>query len=271
MQDLGHEPAEVRAAGAGAQQIGAGEDDEQHESRERQPEHVARAQAPAGQPEPCQPEDRRQGQQAADVAAQAGQAVQQGDDDERDGDRRQRLAAVALDREAGGEHGRGGDQRKARVGHAVEAPPARQRVPPASSSCAASRPSRRRCPRPRDASPHAPAGAIGHNRPADLNSMSRSQSSTGEHAATSPLRSVMIADEVARPDYRPHYLWKLLIDGRYQRQGLGTATLGPDRRVLPWPTRGRAAEHERRSGRRQPDHLLRALRLRADRRIVVRR
>ena len=35
----------------------------------------------------------------------------------------------------------------------------------------------------------------------------------------------MIADEVASPDYIPHYLWKLLIDERYQRQGFGTATL----------------------------------------------
>ena len=34
----------------------------------------------------------------------------------------------------------------------------------------------------------------------------------------------MIADEVGRPDYMPHYLWKLLIDERYQRQGFGTAT-----------------------------------------------
>jgi diamine N-acetyltransferase len=36
---------------------------------------------------------------------------------------------------------------------------------------------------------------------------------------------VMISDEVGAPGYIPHYLWKLLIDERYQRQGLGTATL----------------------------------------------
>ena len=36
---------------------------------------------------------------------------------------------------------------------------------------------------------------------------------------------VMIADEVSGPDYIPHYLWKLLIDERHQRQGYGTATL----------------------------------------------
>ena len=35
----------------------------------------------------------------------------------------------------------------------------------------------------------------------------------------------MISDEVGGPDYIPHYLWKLLIDERYQRQGFGTATL----------------------------------------------
>ena len=40
-----------------------------------------------------------------------------------------------------------------------------------------------------------------------------------------PVGFVMIADEVASPDYIPHYLWKLLIDERYQRRGFGTATL----------------------------------------------
>lgn len=35
----------------------------------------------------------------------------------------------------------------------------------------------------------------------------------------------MIADEVASPDYIAHFLWKLLIDERYQRRGFGTATL----------------------------------------------
>ena len=40
-----------------------------------------------------------------------------------------------------------------------------------------------------------------------------------------PVGFVMIADEVDNPDYIPHYLWKLLIDERYQRQGFGTATL----------------------------------------------
>jgi diamine N-acetyltransferase len=39
-----------------------------------------------------------------------------------------------------------------------------------------------------------------------------------------PVGFVMIADEVEEP-YIAHYLWKLLIDERYQRQGLGTATL----------------------------------------------
>jgi diamine N-acetyltransferase len=35
----------------------------------------------------------------------------------------------------------------------------------------------------------------------------------------------MIAREVDDPDYVPHYLWKLLIDERFQRQGYGTAAL----------------------------------------------
>ncbi len=45
------------------------------------------------------------------------------------------------------------------------------------------------------------------------------------HADDTPVGFVMIADEVGSSDYRPHYLWKLLIDERYQRQGFGTATL----------------------------------------------
>ncbi len=45
------------------------------------------------------------------------------------------------------------------------------------------------------------------------------------HADDTPVGFVMIADEVAGPDYIPHYLWKLLIDERYQRRGYGTATL----------------------------------------------
>ncbi len=40
-----------------------------------------------------------------------------------------------------------------------------------------------------------------------------------------PVGFVMIADEVDGPDYVPHFLWKLLIDERYQRQGFGAATL----------------------------------------------
>ena len=45
------------------------------------------------------------------------------------------------------------------------------------------------------------------------------------HADDTPVGFVMIADEVDSPDYIPQYLWKLLIDERYQRQGFGTATL----------------------------------------------
>ena len=45
------------------------------------------------------------------------------------------------------------------------------------------------------------------------------------YAENTPVGFVMIADEVGSPDYMPHYLWKLLIDERYQRQGFGTAAL----------------------------------------------
>ena len=40
-----------------------------------------------------------------------------------------------------------------------------------------------------------------------------------------PVGFVMISDEVDGPEYFPQYLWKLLIDERYQRRGYGTATL----------------------------------------------
>jgi diamine N-acetyltransferase len=45
------------------------------------------------------------------------------------------------------------------------------------------------------------------------------------YADETPVGFVMIADEVDAPEYIPHYLWKLLIDERYQRRGFGTATL----------------------------------------------
>ncbi len=45
------------------------------------------------------------------------------------------------------------------------------------------------------------------------------------YAADTPVGFVMISDEVGGPGYIPHYLWKLLIDERHQRQGFGTATL----------------------------------------------
>ena len=40
-----------------------------------------------------------------------------------------------------------------------------------------------------------------------------------------PVGFVMISDEVGAPGYIPQYLWKLLIDVRYQGRGFGTATL----------------------------------------------
>jgi diamine N-acetyltransferase len=45
------------------------------------------------------------------------------------------------------------------------------------------------------------------------------------YAGPTPVGFVMISDEVGSPAYIPHYLWKLLIDERYQRRGFGTATL----------------------------------------------
>ena len=45
------------------------------------------------------------------------------------------------------------------------------------------------------------------------------------YADETPVGFVMISDEVGSPDYIPHYLWRLFIDERYQRQGFGTATL----------------------------------------------
>ena len=45
------------------------------------------------------------------------------------------------------------------------------------------------------------------------------------YADETPVGFVMISDEVGSPDYIPHYLWKLFIDERYQRQGFGTAAL----------------------------------------------
>jgi diamine N-acetyltransferase len=40
-----------------------------------------------------------------------------------------------------------------------------------------------------------------------------------------PVGFVMISDEVDGPGYIPQYLWRLLIDERYQRRGYGTAAL----------------------------------------------
>ena len=45
------------------------------------------------------------------------------------------------------------------------------------------------------------------------------------YAGETPVGFVMISDEVGSPEYIPHYLWKLLIDERHQRQGIGSATL----------------------------------------------
>jgi len=47
----------------------------------------------------------------------------------------------------------------------------------------------------------------------------------GVYADGTPVGFVMISDDVGAPGYIAHYLWKLLIDARRQRQGYGTATL----------------------------------------------
>ena len=47
----------------------------------------------------------------------------------------------------------------------------------------------------------------------------------GVYEGETPVGFVMIADEVGSPDYIPQFLWKLLIDERYQGRGYGTATL----------------------------------------------
>jgi len=47
----------------------------------------------------------------------------------------------------------------------------------------------------------------------------------GLYERETPVGFVMIADEVDDPDYIAHFLWKLLIDERFQRRGFGTAGL----------------------------------------------
>jgi diamine N-acetyltransferase len=45
------------------------------------------------------------------------------------------------------------------------------------------------------------------------------------YAEHTPVGFVMISDEVDGPGYIAQYLWRLLIDQRYQRRGYGTAAL----------------------------------------------
>src|SRR3954464_11507104 len=47
----------------------------------------------------------------------------------------------------------------------------------------------------------------------------------GLYDRETPVGFVMIADEVDDPDYIAHFLWKLLIDERFQGPGFGTAAL----------------------------------------------
>jgi diamine N-acetyltransferase len=45
------------------------------------------------------------------------------------------------------------------------------------------------------------------------------------YADEAPVGFVMLSDDVGSPEYFPQFLWKLLIDERYQGQGFGAATL----------------------------------------------
>ena len=47
----------------------------------------------------------------------------------------------------------------------------------------------------------------------------------GLYDRETPVGFVMIAEEDDDPDYIAHFLWKLLIDERFQRRGFGTAAL----------------------------------------------
>jgi diamine N-acetyltransferase len=47
----------------------------------------------------------------------------------------------------------------------------------------------------------------------------------GVYDGDRPVGFVMVADDVGSDEYYPRYLWKLLIDERYQRMGYGTAAL----------------------------------------------
>jgi len=47
----------------------------------------------------------------------------------------------------------------------------------------------------------------------------------GLYDGETPVGFVMLSDEVGNPSYVAHYLWKLLIDERFQRQGFGTAAI----------------------------------------------
>ena len=73
---------------------------------------------------------------------------------------------------------------------------------------------------------------------------------------------VMLSDEVGNPSYVAHFLWKLLIDERFQHRGYGTAAID----LVADYFRSRGAQTMWTSagrGRGRPDPVLRAVRLRA--------
>jgi diamine N-acetyltransferase len=47
----------------------------------------------------------------------------------------------------------------------------------------------------------------------------------GLYDGETPVGFVMLSEEVGNPSYVAHYLWKLLIDKRFQRRGYGTAAI----------------------------------------------
>ena len=87
----------------------------------------------------------------------------------------------------------------------------------------------------------------------------------GLYDRETPVGFVMIAEEDDDPDYIAHFLWKLLIDERFQRRGFGTAALdlvAAYFRSKGVPTMWTSAGE----GRGQPDPVLRAVRVRPRRR-----
>jgi diamine N-acetyltransferase len=75
------------------------------------------------------------------------------------------------------------------------------------------------------------------------------------YADETPVGFVMLSDGIPaeRTQYLgPYFLWRLLIDARYQGRGFGNRRARPRRCVRPHPSRGRAAAHVLRPGPAEP-------------------